>query len=86
MPRLPSPEKLKRAHPVMQSLRQIRRGRRITVQRMGEIIGWHANTVSHWENAEMSPSLNGISAYAEALGLKLVLVPIDRHQEKLRHD
>lgn len=86
MPRKRCPQLYMRANPLIRSLRQIRRARRVSLQTMSTAINVSANTISAWEIAATKANLDHIIAYADTLGLKLILVPKDKYQERHRDE
>lgn len=75
-----------RAHPVMKTLRAIRRGKRLSLREVGELAGYSENTLGAWERGKVSPMLDNLANYAEGLGMKLIVVPKDKYQERARDD
>lgn len=62
---------------IAQKLRQRRIARGMTQRQVGEEIGTGQSLISEWENSHCGMSLNGAIRYAEALGLRIVLVEAD---------
>lgn len=58
-------------HPVIRSLWDIRRERRITQKELAESTGYGRRTIISWEAFTRMPSLRALEDWCEALGVQL---------------
>lgn len=64
-------------HPVVEELRERRHRAGIPSEDLSKRLGWGNNTVSDYERGESGPSLDRVTVWAAALGVRLVLLPED---------
>jgi transcriptional regulator with XRE-family HTH domain len=55
----------------VQQLHTIRRSKKITLETLGQKLGYNAYTIGRWERGEMPPTLYALSDWAESLGCTL---------------
>jgi transcriptional regulator with XRE-family HTH domain len=64
-----------RVHPVVDAIRQAYKARGWTRRQLADRAGIHLHTVDAWEYKGVAPRLDQLTAVADALGLRLDLVP-----------
>lgn len=68
-PRKPRPP----LHPIVETLRQARYDKRITVSVLAEMTGYSAKAIYQWEAGAVNPKLKHIHDWAQALGMTVEL-------------
>ena len=62
-----------RAHPLVLEVRNARRARKWSQERVAEWTGFWPRTVASWEQGARAPRLDDFEIYAAAMGLRLEL-------------
>jgi transcriptional regulator with XRE-family HTH domain len=60
-------------HPIVSLLRAARRDQRLRIDVLGEMLGYHWVTISRWERGLVSPPLQALQDWSQALGVKLTI-------------
>lgn len=67
------PRRVMSPHPIVSLLRAARRDQRLRIDVLGEMLGYHWATISRWERGLVSPSLQALQDWCQALGLELTI-------------
>lgn len=62
---------------LIEQLRRTRMERGISQPVMGEMAGYGGPTICHWERGTYDPTLSNLANWAQALGYRLALLPLE---------
>lgn len=60
---------------IILQLREVRKQRKISMEKVAELIGVQRSTVGSWENGRHLPTISMLNRYAEVLSQQLTAVP-----------
>jgi transcriptional regulator with XRE-family HTH domain len=60
-------------HQIVQQLHAIRRSKKVTLENLGQKLGYNSYTIGRWERGEMPPTLYALTNWAESLGCELTI-------------